>query len=92
MIPDPHLEPLKPAPKAGHPILVVALVLYGTLALLLVTIPGSVVSWLQGLDSGGVQQAALAAAEAVESASDRAGLSAPYLRARKAFLEQIGGE
>jgi len=92
MVPDPPLEPLKPATKAGHPILVVALVLYGTLAFLFVTIPGSVVSWLQGLHSNVVQQAAFEAAEAVESASDRVGLSAPYLRARKAFLEQIGGE
>jgi hypothetical protein len=92
MIPDPLPEPLKPAPSAGHPILVVALVLYGTLALLVLTIPGSVVSWLQGFDRSGVQHAALTVAEAVESASDRAGLSAPYLHARKAFLEQIGGE
>jgi hypothetical protein len=92
MVADPQLGPLKPATKAGHPVLVVAWVLYGTLALLFATIPGSVVSWLQGLDGNVVQQAALEAAEAVNSASDRVGLSAPYLRARKAFLEQIGGD
>jgi hypothetical protein len=92
MVPNPQPDPLKPAAQAGNPVLVVAFILYGTLALLFATIPGSVVSWLQGLDSTVVQQAALGAAEAVESASNRVGTSAPYLRARKAFLEQIGGE
>jgi hypothetical protein len=92
MVPDPRLDPSKPVAKAGNSVLVVAFVLYGTLALLFATIPGSVVSWLQGLDGDVVQQAALTVAEAVESASDRVGISAPYLRARKAFLEQIGGE
>lgn len=82
------------APKrtARNPILATAFVLYGTLLLLMVTIPESMVSWLQGLNANVVQQTALRAAQAVQAASDRTGLSAPFLRARAVFLEQVRGE
>ncbi len=74
--------------SARYPVLIAALVIYGTLLLLLVTAPGSVVSWLQGLNTSTVQERALRAAEAVQAVSDRIGLSAPFLRARAVFLKE----
>ena len=71
-----------------NPILATALIVYGTLFLLLATMPGSVVSWLQELNTSPVQQQALRAAEVVQRVSDRIGLSAPYLQARAAFLKE----
>ena len=75
-----------------NPVLAAALIIYGTFFLLLATMPGSVVSWLRGLNTSGVQQHALRAAEAVETVSDRTGLSAPFLRARAAFLKETEGQ
>jgi hypothetical protein len=77
---------------ARNPILTAALIIYGTFFLLLSTMPGSVVSWLQGLNTSGVQQRALCAAEAVQTVSDRTGLSVPFLRARAAFLKETEGQ
>jgi hypothetical protein len=71
-----------------NPTLAAAFIVYGTLFLLLATMPGGVVSWLQGLNSNAVQQRALRAAELVQMASDRIGLSVPYRRAREAFLKE----
>jgi len=76
----------------GNAVRTAAFIIYGTLFLLLATIPGSVVNWLQGLDDNPAQQAALRAAEAVQSVSDRTGVALPYLRLRAVFLEQVRGE
>jgi hypothetical protein len=89
MVPDPLVDRQTPTAKGRNPVFVAALIIYGTLALLWATIPGAVVSWLQGLDRNVLQHTALGVAEAVESASGRLCLSAPYLAARKAFLDQI---
>ena len=80
------------ARTSGNAIRTSAFIIYGTLFLLLVTIPGSVVNWLQGLDDNAVQQRALRVAETVQSVSDRTGLAVPYLRLRAVFLEQVRGE
>jgi hypothetical protein len=92
MVPDPLVARQMPPAKTRNPVLVAALVIYGTLALLWATIPGSVASWLQGLDRNVLQHTASGVAEAVESASGRLRLNAPYLAARKAFLDQIGND
>jgi hypothetical protein len=70
------------------PVFTTALMIYGTLFLLVASMPGSVVSWLQGLNTNPVQQRALHAAQAMQVVSDRIGLSAPFLRARAVFLEE----
>jgi hypothetical protein len=79
--------------KAGRTrpsqLLAAALVIYGTLFLLLLAAPASVVSWLQGLKTNAVQQRVLRAAEAVQVVSDRIGLSVPFQRARAAFLKDM---
>jgi hypothetical protein len=92
MPPDPLVHRQKPAANSQKPAFVAGMVIYGTLVLLWATIPGAVVSWLQGLDRNVLQQAALGVAKAVESTSEQVGLNAPYLKARKAFLDQIGND
>jgi hypothetical protein len=77
---------------ARNPVLAAALIVYGTLSLLLATMPGSVVSWLQGLNASAAQEQALRAAEVVQTVSDRVGLSAPFLRARSVFLKETGDQ
>ena len=77
---------------ARNPVLAAALIAYGTLFLLFVTTPESVVSWLQGLNTSALQQHALHAAEVVQTVSDRVGLSAPFLHARAAFLTETEGQ
>jgi hypothetical protein len=73
---------------ARNQVVAAALILYGTLFLLFATMPGSVVSWLQGLNTNPVQQGALRGAELVQRASDRTGLSSLYLNARATFLKK----
>jgi hypothetical protein len=77
---------------ARNPVLAAALIIYGTLFLLLATMPGSVVSWLQGLNASAVQEQALRAVEPVQTVADQSGLSAPFLRARAAFLKETEGQ
>jgi hypothetical protein len=88
---DPHPPP-QPRSSSGNPVRAAAFVIYGTLGLLLLTMPASVVSWLQDRDSSVVQFTALRAAQAVQWVSDTTGLSAPYDRVRRFFLERIRGE
>jgi hypothetical protein len=81
------------APRASpHPIRRAAVVIYGTFALSIITIPQSLVNWLRDKDTGGVQELALRGAEAIEAASHRAGIDMAYRRARAAFLELTGKE
>jgi hypothetical protein len=75
--------PAGPVPTAG-------VVIYGTLVLLLIAIPQSVVNRLKDLDPGPVQDALLGAAESIEALSVRIGANAPYRRLRQLFLDVTG--
>jgi hypothetical protein len=78
---------------AGHPLRTTAVVIYATLALLAVTIPQSIVSWLQDWNSSNVlQETLLKSANMLEHISEQARLTAPYHAARKAFLAVSGKE
>jgi hypothetical protein len=68
----------------------VAVVIYGTFALLLVTIPSGMVTWLSDMNGNPVQQTLLRGAQALQAASQRWGLAAPYRVARGVFLEVTG--
>ena len=68
-----------------HPLRTTAIVIYGTLALLAVTIPQSVVNWLGDMRGNPVQETLMRAAEALQSAADGTGIAAPYRRARDLF-------
>lgn len=74
----------------ARPIRTAALVIYGTLALLTLTIPQSLVNWLRDMETNPVEGVVLRGAEAVQAASHAAGLDVPYLRARATFFALTG--
>ena len=69
-----------------------AVVVYATLALLIVTIPQSLPNWLRDMEENPAQQVLLRAAEAVQAASQAARLDVPYRQARAAFRAWAGKE
>lgn len=89
---DPHCIAPTPSPSSRSPVGAAAFVIYGTLCLLLLTMPEGFVSWLQDRESNAVQLTVLRAALAVQRVSDATGLSAPYNRVRTLFLERIRTE
>jgi hypothetical protein len=74
----------------ANPVLTAGAIIYGTLALLLIAIPQSVVNRLKDLDPGPVQEALLDAAQSIEALSARIGANAPYRWARQLFLDATG--
>jgi hypothetical protein len=74
-----------PSPSQPHPLRTTAIVIYGTFALLAVTIPQSVVNWLGDMRGNPVQETLMRAAEALQSAADGTGIAAPFRRARDLF-------
>jgi hypothetical protein len=75
-----------------HTVRTAAAVIYATLALLVLTIPQSLVSWLRDMEENPVQQALLHAASGVQAASQAASLDVPYRRARASFHAWTGKE
>ncbi len=69
-----------------------AVIVYTTFALLILTIPQSLTNWLRDMNENAAQRALLHAAEAVQSASHRAGLDVAYRRARAGFYALAGKE
>jgi hypothetical protein len=69
-----------------------AVVIYATLALLALTIPESLVSWIRDMRSIEIQEALLPAAQALQRIGDDSRISVPYTRARAAFLALISGQ
>jgi hypothetical protein len=74
-----------PKPRAG-PLRAAAVVVYGTLLLLALTIPHSVVDWIRDMKSLEVQEALLPAAEALQRLAQETGVATPFSRARTTFL------
>jgi hypothetical protein len=81
----------RPGRKA-RPLRTAAAVIYATLGLLAVAIPQSLVNRVRDINSGAIEEALLPAAEALQQASQRAGLTVPYQRARALFLAVAGKE
>jgi hypothetical protein len=69
-----------------------AIVIFATLALLAVTIPQSVVNWLNDMNGNPVQETALRGAEVLRDLSQRAGVATVYRRARDIFIAISGAE
>jgi hypothetical protein len=68
-----------------------AIVIYATLALLALTIPQSIVNWLEDWkSSNALQQTLLKGATRLQHVSEQARLTRPYREARKAFLAISG--
>jgi len=76
----------------GHPLRTATVIVYATLALLILTIPQSLPNWLRDMEENPVQQALLHAASGVQAASQAVGLDVPYRRARAAFRAWAGKE
>jgi hypothetical protein len=79
-------------PRSANPLRTAAIVIYGTLALLAVTIPQSLSNWLSDMNSNRPQEVALRGAEALRTLSERAGVAAVYQRARAVFIAISGIE
>jgi len=67
-----------------------AVVIYATFALLIVTIPQSLPSWLRDMEENPAQQVLLQVASGVQSAAQTVGFDIPYRRARAAFRAWTG--
>jgi hypothetical protein len=78
--------------EQANPVRTAAVVIYATLALLVLTIPQSLVNWLHDMEENPVQQVLLPVAEALQAASHKASLDVTYLRARAKFLALTGKE
>jgi hypothetical protein len=88
-----HVNPVEfEPPRPANPLRTAAIVLYGTLALLAVTIPQSVVNWLADMNGNPVEETALRGAEALRNLSEQAGVAAVYQRARDIFIAISGVE
>jgi hypothetical protein len=81
-------------PGAGiplkRPLLTTSIVIYATLALLMLTIPRSLVNWVKGYEPNNVQIVALQAAERLASASQSIGIDRPFALGREWFLKVTG--
>jgi hypothetical protein len=73
-----------------NPVVTAGVVIYGTLALLLIAIPQGLVNWLKDFNPGPAQEALLDGAESFAALSTRMGANAPYRWARTLFLDATG--
>ncbi|HWX84841.1 MAG TPA: hypothetical protein VNZ48_14700 [Xanthobacteraceae bacterium] len=78
--------------RAGNALRTATIVIFATLALLAVTIPQSVVNWLNDMNGNPVQETALRGAQLLRNLSQRAGVAAVYQRARDIFIAISGAE
>lgn len=86
-------EQIEEMPGQGaRPVRTAAVVIYATLALLILTIPQSLPNWLRDMEENLVQQVLLQAATGVQAGSQAVGLDVPYRRARAAFHAWTGKE
>jgi hypothetical protein len=69
-----------------------AVIIYATLALLVVSIPQSLVNWLGDMNGNAVQDTLLRGAEALQRVSDASGIATPYQRARDLFIALSGAQ
>ena len=89
-LPDPDHVPLPNGKPAANPLGAAAVVIYGTLALMALTIPRGLVNWSRDREPGARQQAMLATAQAIERFSSWSGINRPYEEAREIFLKATG--
>jgi hypothetical protein len=88
----PHTEPLPPKTDAQHsrPVRTAGLVIYLTLALLMVAIPQSLVNWFSDMNDNAVVVTLLRGATALQNFAIATGIAIPYRRAREFFLAESG--
>ena len=81
-----------PGQGRAPPVRTAAVVIYATLALLILTVPQALPNWLRDMEENPVQQVLLQAASGVQAAAEAVGLDVPYRRARAAFHQWTGKE
>ena len=78
--------------QGTHPVRTAAIIVYATLALLILAIPQSLPNWLRDMEENPVQQVLLQAASGVQAAAEAVGLDVPYRWARATFRAWTGRE
>lgn len=78
------------AAECGRPLRTAAMVIYGTLLLLMLAVPQGLVNWLRDMEDNPAQQVILRGAEAVQIVSRRLHADTVYVQARAAFLALTG--
>jgi hypothetical protein len=76
--------------RVANPIVTIVIVMYATFAVLLVTIPQSLVNWVKDFNPSPAQDVMLSAAESIEAMSSRVGANIPYRIACEVFLRATG--
>jgi hypothetical protein len=84
-----HLVP-GPGIPLRHPLRTTAIVIFATLALLVLTIPRSLTNWVKGFEPNGAQSVALRAAEGIAAFSHGIGADRPFAVGRDWFLAVTG--
>jgi hypothetical protein len=90
--PDTSPPAADPRANKARPLRTAAVVIYATLCLLAIAIPQSLVNRVRDINNSAIEEALLPAAEALQQASERAGLTVPYQHARALFLAFAGKE
>jgi hypothetical protein len=88
--PDPDHIPPAPGKSLRYPLWSASVVIYGTLALLALTVPRGLVSWSRDLDPGARQEVMRDVALAIRTAARSIGADRPYEAARDWFLRATG--
>jgi hypothetical protein len=89
-LPDPDHVPRALGTPLRHPLAVAAVVIYGTLGLLALTVPRGLLNWSRDLDPGDVQRIALSVGQAIQTFARASGADWPYYQLRDAFLKATG--
>ena len=87
-----HVDPSALEPRPTSALRTAAIVIYGTLVLLAVSIPQSVENWLADMNGNPVEETALRGAEVLRNLSERAGIAGVYRRGRDIFTAFSGTE
>ena len=88
-----HVNPSEfERPRSASALRTAAIVIFATLALLAVTIPQSLVNWLNDMNGNPVQETALRGAEVLRNLSQRVGVATLYQRSRDIFIAMSGVE
>jgi hypothetical protein len=69
-----------------------AMIIYGTLSIMIFAIPQSISNWLKDRDTMIVRALLLPLANTIETASNLAGVTYPYLYLRKKYLSATGND
>lgn len=88
--PDPDRLLPTPGLPQRRPLFASSVVIYGTLVLLVLTIPRGLVNWAKNFEPNAPQQMLLQTAEAIADASHRIGADRAFTVARAFFLRVTG--